>query len=186
VRVIAGRLGGRRLVAPAGAATRPTSDRVREALFSILGDVRDADVLDLYAGTGALGIEALSRGASSATFVERARAPLRALEQNIERLDIGSRAKVLPMAVERALAAMAWGSDAFDVVFLDPPYEEVRNGAFAPPLARAIDRALAPSVRARGRVVLEHAKGAAPPAVAGLAIERTRTYGDTALSFYLR
>jgi 16S rRNA (guanine966-N2)-methyltransferase len=91
--VIAGRLGGRTLVAPAGAATRPTSDRVREALFSILGDVRDADVLDLYAGTGALGIEALSRGASSATFVERARAALRALELNIELLDIGPRAK---------------------------------------------------------------------------------------------
>jgi 16S rRNA G966 N2-methylase RsmD len=81
---------------------------------------------------------------------------------------------------------MVWGADAFDVIFMDPPYAEVREGAFAPALARAVDRALGPSVRKRGRVVLEHAKGAAPPAMAGLTIEHTRTYGDTALSFYLR
>src|SRR5689334_3768381 len=114
-RVIAGRLGGRTLVAPAGASTRPTSDRVREALFSILGDIEGATVLDLFAGTGALGIEALSRGASHATLVENARPALRALAQNLETLELGPKARVLPMSVERALSAMSWGTEAFDV-----------------------------------------------------------------------
>ena len=173
------------LVAPAGAATRPTSDRVREALFSILGDLHDASVLDLYAGTGALGIEAISRGASSATFVEHARAALHALRQNIDQLDLGSVTKVLPVRVERALATMTWGPAAFDVVFMDPPYADVRNGTIEPALARALEKALAPSVRPEGRVVLEHAKGVAP-ALLGFELETTRTYGDTALSFYLR
>jgi 16S rRNA (guanine(966)-N(2))-methyltransferase RsmD len=186
VRVIAGKLGGRTLVAPPGASTRPTSDRVREALFSILGNLEGTDALDLYAGTGALGIEAVSRGAASATFVEQARLALRALRQNIEQLGIGHATRVLPMSVERALAAMPWGPRAFDVVFMDPPYAEVRKGAFDATLAGALDRALGPSVRNGGRVVLEHAKGREPPAIAGLTLESTRTYGDTALSFYLR
>src|SRR3954454_14587442 len=88
VRVIAGQHGGRRLAAPRGEATRPTADRVREALFSALGDVSDMTVLDLFAGSGALGIEALSRGAAQATFVERARPALTALRANLEALDI--------------------------------------------------------------------------------------------------
>jgi 16S rRNA (guanine(966)-N(2))-methyltransferase RsmD len=184
VRVIAGRFGGRTLVAPAGAATRPTSDRVREALFSILGNLAGTDVLDLYAGTGALGIEALSRGASSATFVEQARPALRALRHNIEELDLARSTKVLSMSVERALAAAPWGAGAFDVVFLDPPYAQVR--AARGPLATDVWPLLGSSVRAGGRVVLEHAKGIAPPAVSGLELGSTRTYGDTALSFYLR
>ena len=183
MRVISGRLGGRTLVAPAGAATRPTSDRVREALFSILGNLAGADVLDLYAGTGALGIEALSRGASSATFVEQARPALRALRQNIEQLDLARSTKVLSMSVERALAAAPWG-DGFDVVFLDPPYAQVR--AAHGRLATDVWPVLGSSVRAGGRVVLEHAKGTAPPVVSGLELGSTRTYGDTALSFYLR
>ncbi len=185
-RVIAGRLGGRTLVAPAGASTRPTSDRVREALFSILGDLEGATVLDLFAGTGALGIEALSRGASHATFVENARPALRALAQNLETLGLGSKARVLTTSVERALSAMSWGPEAFDVVFLDPPYREVRDGSFDPALAKAIDASLAASLRGGGRVVLEHAKNALAPDVPGLGLERTRIYGDTALSFYFR
>ena len=185
MRVIAGRLGGRTLVAPPGAATRPTSDRVREALFSILGQVEGTAVLDLFAGTGALGIEALSRGAASATFVEHARPALRALRKNLDALHLDPKARVLPMPVARALSSMPWGHEAFDVVFMDPPYAEVRNGGFEPSLARAVDRSLAPSMRAGGRLVLEHAKGIVAPEVAGLAHESTRTYGDTALSFYL-
>jgi 16S rRNA (guanine(966)-N(2))-methyltransferase RsmD len=159
---------------------------VREALFSILGDLEGAVVLDLFAGTGALGIEALSRGASRATFVENARPALRALEQNLESLGLRPDARVLTVSVERALSAMSWGEGAFDVVFLDPPYREVREGTFDPPLARAIEQSLALSVRAGGRVVLEHAKSAAAPDVAGLTPEKTRVYGDTALSFYFR
>jgi 16S rRNA (guanine966-N2)-methyltransferase len=185
-RVIAGRLGGRTLVAPAGVATRPTSDRVREALFSILGDLHGAVVLDLFAGTGALGVEALSRGASHATFVENARPALRALGQNLENLGLGAESRVLSTSVERALSAMSWGADAFDVVFMDPPYREVREGTFDEALARAVEEGLVPSIRPGGRMVLEHAKTAVAPDVVGLTLDRTRVYGDTALSFYFR
>jgi 16S rRNA (guanine(966)-N(2))-methyltransferase RsmD len=186
VRVIAGRLGGRTLVAPRGAATRPTSDRVREALFSILGSVDQADVLDLYAGTGALGIEALSRGASSATFVEHERAALRSLRQNIDRLGLGSTTKVWPTTVERALSTTPWGLDAFDVVFVDPPYALLRAGRLSSALAKLLGGALGPSIRAGGRAILEHGRVDSPPELHGLTLEDTRGYGDTALSFYIR
>src|SRR5262245_29771258 len=95
VRIIAGELGGRVLKAPAGRATRPTSERVREALFSILGDVEDLAVLDLFAGSGALGLEALSRGAARAVFVEEARAALGALKKNVESLGVAERSRVV-------------------------------------------------------------------------------------------
>jgi 16S rRNA (guanine966-N2)-methyltransferase len=143
-------------------------------------------VLDLFAGTGALGIEALSRGAAHATFVENARPALRALGENLEKLGLGPSAQVLPMSVERALAAMSWGPDAFDVVFMDPPYREVRGGKFDPALEKTVRGSLASSLRAGGRFVLEHGKNAVAPDVPGLALESTRTYGDTALSFYFR
>jgi 16S rRNA (guanine966-N2)-methyltransferase len=186
VRVIAGRLGGRTLVAPSGAATRPTADRVREALFSVLADVQGDAVLDLYAGTGALGIEALSRGALHATFVEHARPALRALRQNLQALGIVDVTTVLPIAVERALRTPTWRGEGFDLIFLDPPYAVLRNGHFEEALARIIDRTLASSLRPGGRVVLEHASAEAAPPVAGITLEKTRVYGDTALSFYLR
>jgi 16S rRNA (guanine966-N2)-methyltransferase len=186
VRVIAGRLGGRTLVAPRGASTRPTSDRVREALFSILGSVDDADVLDLYAGTGALGIEALSRGASTATFVEHERAALKSLRQNIDRLELGPKTKVWPTTVERSLTSLPWGHNAFDVVFVDPPYELLRETRPSSALAKLLGRALGPSIRAGGQAILEHARADGAPVLPGLKLEDTRTYGDTALSFYIR
>jgi len=104
MRVIAGRFGGRRLKAPAGTSTRPTSDRVREALFSMLGDLEQAAVLDLFAGSGALGIEALSRGARRAVFVERERAAVVALESNLQTLGLDSHAVEVRRA--DALAAL--------------------------------------------------------------------------------
>jgi 16S rRNA (guanine966-N2)-methyltransferase len=121
VRVIAGELGGRRLVAPPGATTRPTSDRVRGATFNSLessGDVDGAQVLDLFAGSGALGIEALSRGAAHATFVERDRAALAALRTNLETLGLGpDRATVVPGD------GVAHAADrAYDLALVDPPY----------------------------------------------------------------
>ena len=174
------------MVAPSGAATRPTADRVREALFSVLADVEGDAVLDLYAGTGALGIEALSRGARHATFVEQARPALRALRHNVQTLGIGDVTTVLPMAVERALRTPTWRGEGFDLVFLDPPYAVLRNGRLEDSLARVIDRTLASSLRPGGRVVLEHASSEDAPLVAGITLEKTRVYGDTALSFYLR
>ncbi|HKQ68853.1 MAG TPA: 16S rRNA (guanine(966)-N(2))-methyltransferase RsmD [Polyangiaceae bacterium] len=186
MRVIAGRLGGRTLVAPAGAATRPTADRVREALFSILGDIEGARVLDLFAGTGALGIEALSRGASRATFVEAKGTALRALRTNIGALGLANQATVLPLRVERALSTASWGEGAFDLIFMDPPYADVRAGAFAAPLEKALNLGLAPSLDGSGRLVLEHGSPSPAPKVVGLELSSTRTYGDTSLSFYLR
>jgi len=186
MRVIAGSLGGRRLVAPPGRETRPTSDRVREALFSILGDVEGLTVLDLYAGTGALGIEALSRGAEHATFVEQARPALRSLRQNLSALDLAPRSRVLAAPVERVLAAPPWPEKTIDLVFIDPPYAAVgvpRRGA---DLGQSLSRALAASLRPGGRVVLEHASADVAPVFSGLQIENTRTYGDSALSFYVR
>jgi 16S rRNA (guanine966-N2)-methyltransferase len=186
VRVIAGRLGGRTLVAPAGTETRPTSDRVREALFSILGDLQGSEVLDVYAGTGALGIEALSRGANSVTFVECARKALRALRQNLRQLDLEPRARVIAVRVERLFPMLPFSPETFDLVFIDPPYIAVRSGLVGRDLASRPDGGLAVSVQVGGRVVLEHASSDAAPELQGLKLERSRTYGDSALSFYVR
>ncbi len=184
MRVIAGTLRGRTLLAPSGAGTRPTADRVREALFSILGDIAGARVLDLYAGTGALGIEALSRGAAHATFVEHARPALRILRRNIQSLGLASTTTVLPARAERALSAKPWGTCLFDLIFIDPPYEEVRRPGSG--FARVAAGDLGPLAELRGRVVLEHGSSDAPPEIVGLERADTRTYGDTALSFYIR
>ena len=143
-------------------------------------------MLDLYAGTGALGIEALSRGAAHATFVENARPALRALRQNIDALELGQVTTVVPIAVERALRTPPWRGEAFDLVFLDPPYAVLRDGAFIDALASAVDRGLAGLLRSGGRVVLEHSSAEDAPSIVGITLEKTRMYGDTALSFYLR
>ncbi|WP_040492509.1 16S rRNA (guanine(966)-N(2))-methyltransferase RsmD [Ilumatobacter nonamiensis] len=121
MRVVAGELGGRKLVSPEGTSTRPTTDRVREAIFNALGSaglIDGALVADLFAGTGAIGIEALSRGAERCTFVERDRVALRALEENLDTLDLGGRSKVV-----RSDAAQAAGHLDVDIVFADPPYD---------------------------------------------------------------
>src|SRR5919206_4033417 len=120
-RIVAGTLGGRRLTAPPGRDTRPTSDRVREALFSILGPVDGADVLDLFAGSGALGLEALSRGAAHATFVESDREACRTINRNLDKLGLEN-ATVLCQNVLTALRADARTGSRYDLVLLDPPY----------------------------------------------------------------
>jgi 16S rRNA (guanine966-N2)-methyltransferase len=125
LRVIAGSLRGRRLVAPAGDAVRPTKDIVREAVFSALdarGALRGASVLDLYAGSGALAIEALSRGAEHAVLVERDRDALAAISQNVEQLELGKRAAAVRLDVERFVAGGPPGEAPFSLVFADPPY----------------------------------------------------------------
>lgn len=121
MRVVAGEFGGRRLIGPAGTATRPTTDRVREAIFNSLGSaglLEGALVADLFAGSGALGIEALSRGAEQCVFVERDRTALRALDANLDALGLRSRARVVTSDVMTVVASI----DA-DVVFADPPYD---------------------------------------------------------------
>src|ERR1700729_1479025 len=120
MRVIAGTYGGRELVAPRGRATRPTADRVREALFSILGDVQHARVLDLFAGSGALAIEALSRGAEEAVLVDSAASAIAAIRRNLQAL--GLQADVHRQTAARFLQRAQVDARQYDLVFLDPPY----------------------------------------------------------------
>jgi 16S rRNA (guanine966-N2)-methyltransferase len=173
MRVIAGELGGRRLRSPRGTGTRPTSERVREALFSMLGDVSGLRVLDLFAGSGSLGIEALSRGAAAATFVERSPRALAALRGNITALGLAERARVVEGDALTALRLPG----KYDLIFLDPPY-----AAAAGPLAGALARGLAGVLAAGGRVVSESDRRA--PLELELPLRRERRYGDTMIRIH--
>lgn len=180
MRVIAGALRGRALTAPAGDATRPTGARVREALFSILADVSQQQVLDLFAGSGALGIEALSRGARSAVFVESARPALVCLRENIDKLALSAAATVLGRRVEGAATELRRFAP-FDLVFCDPPWRDIDAAADA---LSALCRA---GLFASGaRVVLEHAAKQPPPALEPslLRVFDQRRWGDTAVTLF--
>jgi len=175
VRVVAGRHGGRRLVAPAGDATRPTSDRVREALFSVLGaSVQGARVLDLYAGSGALGIEALSRGAASAVFVDRAQPAIAAIRANLQAL--GIEADVRRMQARTALRTASARAEAYDLVFLDPPYRRTAD------LGRELSEAL-PAVLAPGARVVSESDRRELLALE-LPLTDERRYGDTVIRIH--
>ena len=180
LRVIGGELGGRVLRAPRGQTTRPTAARVREALFSILGDVSELRVLDLYAGTGALGIEALSRGAMHATFVESDRSALVCLRENLGALDLQTRSEVLPVRVTAAQSALGKRTP-FDLVLCDPPWRDVELAAGE--LARLVDQG---AISADGRVVIEHAARGEHPKPAGLFAYDQRIWGDTAATLFKR
>lgn len=183
MRVISGRLGGRRLQAPRGRVTRPTSDRVREALFSMLGDVQGAEVLDLFAGTGALGIEALSRGAKRAVFVERDAAALQALTANLAALELTE-----PTALIRrgeagaALETARKRAETYDLFFVDPPYGQARAWA------RELTVALPPLLAPEARVVVESDRRAPLELEAELKrameTEQQRRYGDTTITIH--
>ncbi len=172
MRVIAGAAKGRRLVGPAGRDTRPMTDRAREALFSSLGPaVAGARVLDLYAGAGTLGLEALSRGAESAVFVERDRKALAALRTNVAAVALGGE------VAARDVAGYVAGCGAeFDVVFVDPPYA-LAEGVLGEVLAD-LDRAVSP-----GGVVIVHRRAGGPPPRGPDSWETSggRRYGDTML-----
>ena len=171
MRVIAGTYGGRVLKAPKGDGTRPTSDRVREALFSILGDrVQDARVLDLFAGSGALGLEALSRGAQGVTFVDDDRAAIAAIKANLAALD--AQAEVRQTDALRFLD----GALQYDLVFLDPPYRLAER--LAAPLSEALPAVLAP-----GAVAVAESDRRAPLAL-DLPLNDERRYGDTLIRIY--
>lgn len=167
MRIVSGLYGGRRLVAPKGDVARPTQDRVREAWFSILGpEVQEARVLDLFAGSGALGLEALSRGAATALFVEKARASILALEANIEALGVGDVASIRKGDALKMAEGLEPGS--FDLVFADPPYD-----LGAGPKLVALFRA-----RPFCRILsIEHR------ATEQLDGDDTRRYGDSAVTF---
>ena len=184
MRVVAGRQKGRRLKEPEGQDLRPTSARVREALLAILAHrTQDARVLDLYAGTGALGIEALSRGARQAVFVDNHVAATRVLRENVARCGHDEQCVVITQDVETFLASPpSFGEPpAFDIVFVDPPYH-------ATDLGRLLERLdLSGKIAAQGMVILEHFfKYAVPSRIGALTQTRQSRYGDTILTFYQR
>lgn len=175
LRVTGGRLLGRRLRAPAR-GTRPTGDRVREALFARLGDLGGMRVLDLYAGSGALGIEAVSRGAHSVVFVERAPGALAVLRQNLAAVGLTAEARVVGDDVPRALRRLGRSGERFDLVLLDPPYASGEAARALTALVRAgvlTDEAL---------VVVEHSRRHPLPDTSGLALLDERRYGDTTIT----
>jgi 16S rRNA (guanine966-N2)-methyltransferase len=170
---VAGEFRGRRLRAPRGRRTRPTADRVREALFSMLGDVSGMRALDLYAGSGALGIEALSRGAASAVFVESDAGAAAVIERNLASLGLAER-----VVRGDALRFLAGAEGPFDLVFCDPPYDS------APRLAGSLAELL-PAVTSEGaRIVTESDKRT--PLELPLALLRERAYGDTRIAIHAR
>lgn len=186
MRIIAGSYRSRRLEAPPGLSTRPTSDRLRETLFNVLAArIADAAFLDLYAGSGAVGLEALSRGAAWVTFVERAPAAVKVLRRNMEQLGIESGCEVRAESVAAFLRGAAKAdpkSRHYEVIFLDPPYEDLQEYAAAlGALGGAARGMLAPETL----VVAEHRRKDRLDAQFGN-LQRTRLLeqGDAALSFY--
>lgn len=175
-RIVAGVHGGRRLLTPPGRGTRPTSDRVREALFAALGDLGGADVLDLFAGSGAMGIEALSRGASAATFVDSAPAAIRAVRDNLARLDAGESAQVRRQDARAFLRNARRQGRQYDLILLDPPYRRAAD------LGRELSTLLPPVLADRARVVCEsdHRR----PLELALPMSHERRYGDTLIRIH--
>jgi 16S rRNA (guanine966-N2)-methyltransferase len=174
MRVIAGTARGVPLAAPRDRGTRPITDRVKETLFAIVGErVVDARGIDLYAGSGAIGIEALSRGAAHVTFVERGHASLDAIRHNLERTGLAADASVQAREVLPFLAGPV--GERFDLAFLDPPYGE---RAILAPLER-----LVPHLAPGAQVVIKHFWRTEVPAVEGLVHVRERRFGETALTF---
>lgn len=174
MRVISGSRRGATLRAPRGQDVRPTSDRVREALFSVLAEVEGEHVLDLFAGSGALGIEALSRGAASAVFVDRAPAALSAVRANLSALHLAG--EVRSAEAVRFLTTAPEGGRLYDLVFIDPPYRQAR--ALGPELSAA----LPPVLSAAARVVVESDRRA--PLDLQLPLSFERRYGDTLITIH--
>jgi len=181
VRVIAGTAGGLKLTTPAGTTTRPTTDRVKEALFSILENaeaVHNAQVLDLFAGSGALGIEALSRGANHVTMIDKSRQALEALRKNLQHTKLMNRATILGLDAMQALDQLIRQQARFDLILIDPPYNHGLQ-------VKVLER-LTPLLTSSGLAVAEAAsRELLPERVGSCLLTDRRVYGDTALAFYV-
>lgn len=165
-------------MAPPGRSVRPTTDRVREATFARLGRLDGARVLDLYAGSGALGIEAFSRGAANIVFVERSRASLEALRKNLHTLGLGRGVRVVARGAAEAVADLGRAGERFDLVLLDPPYETAEQ-------ERALTAIVAAGILVPGAVVVvERSRHHALPRVEDLVLRDERRYGDTVVSLF--
>jgi 16S rRNA (guanine966-N2)-methyltransferase len=182
MRVVAGHLRGRRLLVERGHQTRPTSERARAGVFDWLGSrVQDARVLDLFAGSGSLGIEALSRGARSALFVEHDRGALRALRQNLEALELGEAGEIAAREVRRFLSEERAARGAFELILADPPYGEDW------PALLAASPQLAALLAPGGALIIERSSRDPQPAAGpGLALHGSKAYGETAFDWFDR
>ena len=178
MRIISGDARGRTLVAPAGQKTRPTQDYVRESLFNILQfQVSGARVLDLFAGTGALALESISRGAAGAVLVDSDRAACEAIRKNIRSVQCGETCRLIQRDYRQAIEEMAETGECFDLVFLDPPYRMTETGEICRTLA---SRGL---LQNGALILVEHRKGCPPQAGDLFCAEQIRKYGDTEITF---
>lgn len=178
MRIIGGAAKSRPFSAPKGAALRPTADRIKEALFATLYSVEGASFLDLYAGTGSVGMEALSRGARKSVFIEKDVRLTRALKKNVAQFDFGGASEIYTMEVKKGIRLMAERQERFDIVFADPPYGKGLAGATLELLS---DGAI---IAPGGIVIFQHAE-AEPLRMHGgvFALTDQKRYGDTVLSF---
>ena len=181
IRIIGGELKGRKLATVRGLKTRPTTDRVRESIFNILGNrIRGARVLDLYAGTGAMGIEALSRGAESVLFADDHKGALAALEKNINTCSLQDRSSTIKWNVFNNLNILRSHSPAFNLVFLDPPYDQ---HMIQPTLSNLVT---SQCLESGSRLVVEHAqREPIPEKLPEFKISDQRRYGKTLVSFLI-
>ena len=179
MRIIAGEARSRTIKAPEGRDTRPTLDRVRENVFNILQlRVRGARVLDLFAGSGAMSLEAVSRGAAHAVMVDHDRAAIKAEQLNAEALRFTDRTRILPMDWQRAVSLMRAEGARFDLIFLDPPYA-MRD-------MREVMEALVPLLAEEALIVLEHQADVMPATADGYRMTDSRRYGYAGISFFVR
>lgn len=175
MRVITGTVRGRKLVAPEGTNTRPTTDMVKESIFSIIQfDVPGAQVLDLFSGSGQMGIEALSRGASSAVFVDSAKAAINAIRQNLDNLELTDKTRVYPMEAKTYLMSAA---EKFDIALIDPPYNMGMAAQVLPNVAKRM--------RERGIIVCETQQGdPMPEETGGFTLQKSYRYGKVIVHVY--
>lgn len=182
MRIVAGEYGSRKIDAPKGNMTRPTLDKVREAVFSSLGNFFDGGVfLDLYAGSGANGLEALSRGFDQAIFVDCSKEAIQVIKKNIESLKCKDRTKVYPMNAEKALSIFAEEGFRFDLIYLDPPYAKQKNNEI---LNLLVEREL---IQKGGRVILESLKeDTFKESYGDLIFQKEKVYGISKITYYQR
>lgn len=175
VRIISGRYGGRYLTSPGTSRTHPMSERVRGALFNMLGDIHGLTVLDAFAGTGALGFEALSRGAEHVTFIEKDNVAQKILHENCELLQVVNSTKIISASV--SAWADTYDGPLFDLILIDPPYHKPHFSTVAK---------LVRYVQTNGLMVLSHPGRESASTVNGVVVVDKRSYGDAALAFYRR
>ena len=179
MRIISGMSKGRKLVTPKSLSLRPTSDRVKESIFNILSEeIEGGVVLDLFAGTGNLGIEALSRGAKNVIFVEKGRHALGLIQRNLAQLGLGERSEVLPIDAIRAIGILKQRGKTFDVIFMDPPYEK---GLVEKTLVKLRSHQIYDKDSIL--VVEHHRRELLPPIIHGWNLIRRREMGETVVSF---